>query len=376
MQVCSSQQKEWNKFEVMKDVYGTRIGEVYEYGLAEATNEDELNSKLATLKNKWDKAVPGFYNWFVTHRKKDFAESVIKSAREGTQLDGLYYQNDVESLHAIEKRIQGFKKQDVLGAVRTGEELIRQEENDEVLALYGNSNCVLAPMYKSWKAPVWHSWTPARRQEHLKKFRSFVPSIEATFRKPRKPGLYPRSRSQVKPTFVFDRHASTSLPTQSVAPVSATTSSSNTSDAAFTSSVSTTDSSLSSFNIGDAISFPDPRIGKEKPFKLHLKRLASKMSSKITTCRGNCGEKIDAGTVLLVKPFGESTYYDKKTGSQKTRHVLYVHFQEKCLKRFDSDNYYSPLDSFPYEKITLDPESKLEMPDHKVQWLSNTGIQI
>ena len=113
--------------------------EVNEFGLAESFDEDDFNEKLTGLKPRWEKLCPGFHKWFITHRKKDFIESVIRTAREGTSMDGFFYQNDIESLNAAQKRIQCFKSQDVLGAVQTMEKLIQREENDEVMAIYGGS---------------------------------------------------------------------------------------------------------------------------------------------------------------------------------------------------------------------------------------------
>ena len=100
--------------EIIKDLYGDRDMEVYEFGLDESFDEDDFNEKLTGLKPRWEKLCPGFHKWFITHRKKDFIESVIRTAREGTSVDGLFYQNDIESLHAAQKRIQCFKSQDVL----------------------------------------------------------------------------------------------------------------------------------------------------------------------------------------------------------------------------------------------------------------------
>ena len=78
---------------------------------------------------------------------------MIKSAREGAQVDGLFYQNDVESQHGVMKRRQAFQKTDVVEVVQMLEKLACDEENEEVLALYGHENCVLAPLYKNWAAP-------------------------------------------------------------------------------------------------------------------------------------------------------------------------------------------------------------------------------
>ena len=297
----SDSQKEYAKSEVINDLYGVRRGDVFECGLADAANEDELIVKLDNVKAKWEKLVPGFHKWFVTHRKQDFAECVIKSAREGAQVDGLFYQNDVESQHGVMKRRQAFQKRDVVEVVQMLEKLARDEENEEVLALYGHENCVLAPLYKNWAAPMWHSWSENRRQDHVKRFRSFVPSLEDTFPKPldvgRKPGFIPRARSKVKPSLVFDRHASS----PATAPV--TTSTTAISDT--TQSSQSTSQSTPVSSIGPPLSFRDPRSRKERPFELHRKHLASARANLISTCRGDCGEPIEKDEVLVVKSFGE-----------------------------------------------------------------------
>ena len=62
-----------------------------ENGLANADDVDDFTAKLESCKLKWEKMCPGFYDWFVTHRKKDFISSVIRSAREGTNVKGIYY---------------------------------------------------------------------------------------------------------------------------------------------------------------------------------------------------------------------------------------------------------------------------------------------
>ena len=109
------------------------------------------------MEPRWEKLCPGFYNWFLTHRKKEFLQSVIQSAREGTNVVGLFYRNDIESVHAVEKLIQCFKMGIVLEAVNTIKILIEREENEEVLALYGGGRYVLSQEYRNCYAPKWHS---------------------------------------------------------------------------------------------------------------------------------------------------------------------------------------------------------------------------
>ena len=70
---------------------------------------------------------PGFYNWFLTHCKKEFLQSVIQFAREGTNVVVLFCQNDIDSIHAIEKSIQCLKMGSVLEAVNTIKILTKRE---------------------------------------------------------------------------------------------------------------------------------------------------------------------------------------------------------------------------------------------------------
>lgn len=43
-------------------------------------------------------------------KSDDFVASIIQSAREGTDVKGLYFQNDAESIHFLEKLSQEFNK--------------------------------------------------------------------------------------------------------------------------------------------------------------------------------------------------------------------------------------------------------------------------
>ena len=118
-----------------------------EPGLAEAENEDDFETKLDSLKVLWERNCQGFHKWFLKNRKKIFQACVITSARKGTEVNGMYYQNDVESLHAIEKRVQGFTKMDVLGAIKTVQ-VMEREDNDERVAMYEAGNYILTPACK------------------------------------------------------------------------------------------------------------------------------------------------------------------------------------------------------------------------------------
>ena len=96
--------------EIIKDIYGSGVAKLYEYGIAEAIDPDDFNAKLESLEDRWEALSPGFHQWFVRNRKFLFLESVIQSKRLNSDSTGLYYQNDIESIHASGKCYQNFKR--------------------------------------------------------------------------------------------------------------------------------------------------------------------------------------------------------------------------------------------------------------------------
>ena len=146
------------KKEIIWDIYWKRTSGILEKDTADATDSDDFHAKLFSLELQWEKLCRRVYNWFLTHRKKKFLQSVIESAREGTNVVGLLYQNDIDSSHATEKRIQCFKMGSVLEEVNTIKILIERKENEEVLVLYGGGRYVLSQEYKNWYGPIWQSW--------------------------------------------------------------------------------------------------------------------------------------------------------------------------------------------------------------------------
>ena len=92
----SSADKQHALSDILKDIYGSRNGNLYEYGLAETMDIEGFNVKLDFLQMKWEGLCPNFYNWLISKRKSLFIESIIQSAREYSEIIGLYYQNDIE----------------------------------------------------------------------------------------------------------------------------------------------------------------------------------------------------------------------------------------------------------------------------------------
>ena len=180
----------------------------------------------------------------------------------------------------------------VLEAVNTIKILIEREE--EVLALYGGGRYVLSQEYKNWYAPIWHSWTPERRERHINDFRAAAPTLEQTFVKPvnagRTPGHQLRMRQQSEPSVIFDRimSAPTTSPTlvASVANLSPSPSilASASTETATISLIPPITSTFASSQASSSqcISFEDPHQGWETIFEPHLR---SELPKKISRCR-------------------------------------------------------------------------------------------
>ena len=121
--------------------------------------------------------------WLVWYQSKNLIETVIQSARAKPDLQGLCYQNDVESQHAVEKCIQNHKKEDILVVIKSLERLSDRQDTEEVNALYGAGSYTVNEPYKKFlvQSSEWHSWSDSRRWDHVKKFRQYVPSMTDRF---------------------------------------------------------------------------------------------------------------------------------------------------------------------------------------------------
>ena len=91
-----------------------------------------------------------------------------------TDDQGLFYQNDMESQHTKEKRMQCFKTDDVMHAVRTIKTMIQRQKDEERAALYGSLHHVLAPAYKRFYSQAWHKWNLPLQEKHVAALRAFA----------------------------------------------------------------------------------------------------------------------------------------------------------------------------------------------------------
>ena len=120
------------------------------------------------------------------------------------------------------------------------------------------------------------------------------------------------------------------------------------------------------------ISFEDPRQGWETISELHLRR---ELPKKISKYRGNCYKTIPQSDRLLVRPYSISSWLNPKTGNERYRHEpLYIHFEDNCLKGYDSKNYYALNEPFNYQQIKLDKETRNKLSDVEIVYLEDLDM--
>ena len=162
---------------------------------------------------RWESLCPWFFRWFCGNSVDKFLESVICSAREGTEVAGLYYQNDIESTHFAGKKKQQFRKENVIDVIRNISTMIQQSQMKEIRALLWGGRYELATKRSHKRFAVdsarWYSWPEKRRASHVDAFQNFRPGLAAdTFEKAKTAGRKPSFRIKQKellPEIIEDR---------------------------------------------------------------------------------------------------------------------------------------------------------------------------
>lgn len=78
---------------------------------------------------------------------------------------------------------------------------------------------------------------------------------------------------------------------------------------------------------------------------------------------------------MLIKSYGTTRWTDKKSGKEMTKYgPMYIHFSEKCMKRFDDGKLYGPDESFDYSSITLTKETVTQLNEEEAVFLKNLGV--
>ena len=112
----------------------------------------------------------------------------LVSVREGTNVTkgfyfqtkhtnkGFYFENDVESMHFLEKLCQEFRNESTEISIKNLSKIAERQDLEEVQAIFHSGRYALCQPYKklSMESLVWHSWSEARHKDHVKRFCQYV----------------------------------------------------------------------------------------------------------------------------------------------------------------------------------------------------------
>ena len=332
--------------QILADIYGCQYGTVKEFGLADATDSSDLMERLYKLKDRWEALCPGFYKWFVQKRKPLFEANVIESARMNTNVQGLFYNNGIESQHFQEKKEQCFKKGNINDVINTIKALVERQQADEIRALYGSGPYRLSKAFERFTVDSvkWHSYEPERRRRHVEKFRAYRPGLEDQFTKPKASGRKPNEMKRTrKPNaeIVIDR-------------------------------ISPTQEEIAQ-KIPKKVELEDPNSLPKAVYELHLRSMVPR---KVQRCQGECNRNLipaDNEDYLLVKSYGRS-YFTLHGREHSKFGPQYIHFNQDCLKQYTERKQGMHYERFPYDLIKvhkdtlplLADETKAFLLSHKV----------
>ena len=78
-------------------------------------------------------------------------QSVIETARSGTVVQGLLYNNNLERQHFHEKLEQSYKNSSLETVFSTLQKLIERQENGEIKAIHRSGSYSLSKQYSKFK---------------------------------------------------------------------------------------------------------------------------------------------------------------------------------------------------------------------------------
>ena len=119
--------------------------------MAAAKDKEDFKIKLFTLRDKWEELAPSFHDWFSTRRASQFIDSVIQSARDGTDIDELFCNNAIESLRSILKGEIGDENLNVLGVIQRIKIIILGKGTEETRTIYQTGLYRLLPECKHFQ---------------------------------------------------------------------------------------------------------------------------------------------------------------------------------------------------------------------------------
>ena len=174
--------------DIIQDILGSYLKG--KPGLVDMNNVADLQSKFMSLKEKWDKEAPGFFDWFLKNKLMTVESCMLKPVREFAGLGSPpdpFYTNDVESANRIIKRKTDYKASEWPEFCKLAKELIEEQENEIEKAIIGVGEYKFNDDYAHLAIPLgkWSSMSQLQRKKHIDKIKSLTLQEAKTYGKPK-----------------------------------------------------------------------------------------------------------------------------------------------------------------------------------------------
>lgn len=133
--------------DIIGDIFGKKMGNVYMEGLVDAKNADEFQAKLDTLTAKWSgfddtecENVDTFLKWFLTHKVSVIRDIMLSDVRQecglGCPLEP-FSTNVCEAANSMLKRKVDYKRNELTDFIVKLKEFVEEQENEIKRAVIG-----------------------------------------------------------------------------------------------------------------------------------------------------------------------------------------------------------------------------------------------
>ena len=178
---------------ILNDIFGQRLGAVFQEGLVDCDNNDDFESKSEILIETWRTSkmssasdIDKFIKWFVSNKIGVIRNSMLRSIREESGLGNpppIFTTNASESINALIKRKMDYKKHQLPQFIEMVHELVDEQNREVERAIVNRGKWRLRSQYQFLEVPesVWFTMSMQQRQKHLSKVHSaLVSDVQAS----------------------------------------------------------------------------------------------------------------------------------------------------------------------------------------------------
>jgi hypothetical protein len=169
---------------VLDDIFGRKLGTVYEESLVDASDVDDFQAKVESLLSKWrnhdmssSADMEGFIQWFVANKVDVIKNSMLRPIREDCGLGNppnIFTTNPSESMNALLKRKVDFKRSELPLFIEKIKEVVTEQQKEVERAIINRGKYQFQTDYRYLQVAEseWFTMNSQQRVKHINKVQS------------------------------------------------------------------------------------------------------------------------------------------------------------------------------------------------------------